>query len=119
MYVMLRHNMTHMQILFAILKDELVKYAKEASQTFWEYDAGSGLVELPGSVTGQLGGPSQRRLPPALASAILQGVCFTGWTTYTFLNYQIKIKMGFYQCWAGIYPLLNIPAGYWWFWIIS
>ncbi|KAH8973918.1 hypothetical protein BDL97_01G073400 [Sphagnum fallax] len=54
--------------------DELVKYAKDASRTFWEYDAGSGLVELPGSVTGQLGGPSQRRLPPALASAILQGV---------------------------------------------
>jgi hypothetical protein len=59
MYVMLSHNMTHMQILFAFLKDELVKYTKDTSRTSWEYDASSGLVELPGSVTVQLGGPSQ------------------------------------------------------------
>jgi hypothetical protein len=51
--------MTHMQILFAFLKDELVKYTKDTSRTSWEYDASSGLVELPGSVTVQLGGPSQ------------------------------------------------------------
>ncbi len=109
--------MTHMQILFAILKDELVKYAKDASRTFWEYDAGSGLVELPGSVTGQLGGPSQRRLPPALASAILQGVCFTGWInvvttlclfvkSFMFLLFSLSLILLLVLMWSPILPNL-------------
>jgi len=45
--------------MFAILQDQLMKYAKDASPIFWEYDAGSGLLELPGSITGQLGAPRQ------------------------------------------------------------
>ncbi|KAJ7549851.1 hypothetical protein O6H91_07G072000 [Diphasiastrum complanatum] len=52
---------------------ELVSYASRATAVFWEYDH-VGPLDLPLSVTGKLGGPSQRRLPASTTSAVLKAV---------------------------------------------
>lgn len=57
----------------ACSQDELVAYAKRAVVFFWEPTEGL-LSALPGSVTGKLGGPSQRRLSETMTCHVLQAV---------------------------------------------
>lgn len=51
---------------------EVTDFARRSAAVFWEHY--SDPVVLPASVSGKLGGPSQRRLPSTLTSAVLQGV---------------------------------------------
>ncbi|CAM6117416.1 unnamed protein product [Calypogeia fissa] len=51
---------------------ELNDFARRSAAIFWEHY--SDPVILPASVSGKLGGPSQRRLPSTLTSVVLQGV---------------------------------------------
>lgn len=56
----------------------MVSFAEEASVVFWNSEKVNfdSKESLPGQIKGQLGGPTQRRLPPSLASAALKGVYF-------------------------------------------
>ncbi|XP_064989875.1 uncharacterized protein LOC135627659 isoform X4 [Musa acuminata AAA Group] len=58
---------------FLPLLEELVSYAKLVSPTFWSHPVVKDM-QLPFSVKGKLGGPSQRRLPSAMISRVLQAI---------------------------------------------
>ncbi|XP_065031327.1 uncharacterized protein LOC103970039 isoform X1 [Musa acuminata AAA Group] len=58
---------------FLPLLEELVSYAKLVSPTFWSHPVVNDM-QLPLSVKGKLGGPSQRRLPSAMISRVLQAI---------------------------------------------
>lgn len=57
------------------LKEHLVPFAKLASSVFWSIPAAEDL-QLPPSIKGRLGGPSQRRLASVITSRVLQAVSF-------------------------------------------
>ncbi|XP_065031329.1 uncharacterized protein LOC103970039 isoform X3 [Musa acuminata AAA Group] len=57
----------------AVFMEELVSYAKLVSPTFWSHPVVNDM-QLPLSVKGKLGGPSQRRLPSAMISRVLQAI---------------------------------------------
>ncbi|CAL9124432.1 unnamed protein product [Musa textilis] len=58
---------------FLPLLEELVSYAKLVSPTFWSHPVVKDM-QLPLSVKGKLGGPSQRRLPSVMISRVLQAI---------------------------------------------
>ncbi|XP_029120003.1 uncharacterized protein [Elaeis guineensis] len=57
--------------LFLLLLEELVSFAKLVSQVFWSISVVKD-IQLPSSVKGKLGGPSQRRLASLSTTAVLQ-----------------------------------------------
>ncbi|XP_031502513.1 uncharacterized protein LOC116265767 isoform X2 [Nymphaea colorata] len=58
---------------FQHILEKLVLFARSASAVFWSCNMPEG-GDLPGSVLGKLGGPSQRRLPTSSATSLLQAV---------------------------------------------
>lgn len=56
------------------MQGEFLAHAQRVASVFWSFDLSCGGA-LPSSVVGQLGGPSQRRLPAIITSAVLKGVC--------------------------------------------
>ncbi|KAM7494028.1 hypothetical protein LguiB_028637 [Lonicera macranthoides] len=59
--------------LFALILEELVSFARLSSSVFWSNMAVED-TNLPGSIRGKLGGPSQRRLSSSTTTAILQAI---------------------------------------------
>lgn len=64
-----------MEISLLAMQEELVTYANLSCSIFW-----SGVAtedgNLPCSIKGKLGGPSQRRLPLSTSTSVLQAVWF-------------------------------------------
>ncbi|WOL09568.1 hypothetical protein Cni_G18321 [Canna indica] len=58
---------------FLHLMEELVSFAKLVSLVFWSVPAMEGM-QVPFSVKGRLGGPSQRRLASVMTSSVLQAI---------------------------------------------
>ncbi|MCO5564233.1 hypothetical protein L7F22_017891 [Adiantum nelumboides] len=63
----------HLHLIISANMDEFLAHAQRVSSVFWNYGF-SCSATLPSSVTGKLGGPSQRRLPMSVASSVLKGV---------------------------------------------
>lgn len=57
----------------SVLQGDLLSYAKSVSPVFWSISSRG--TELPHSIKGKLGGPSQRRLASHTTSDVLQAVC--------------------------------------------
>ncbi|KAK9079991.1 hypothetical protein SSX86_001666 [Deinandra increscens subsp. villosa] len=57
---------------FAIILDEVASYTNQACSVFWSEEGGD--INLPSSVTGRLGGLSQRRLSSSKTTAVLQAI---------------------------------------------
>lgn len=55
------------------MQEDLISWAKSSCLVFWS-DPVQGNELLPNSLRGKLGGPSQRRLPYSVATAVLQSV---------------------------------------------
>jgi len=51
----------------------MVAFSKLSCSVFWFRDVEN--KDLPHSIKGKLGGPSQRRLATSITSSVLQGVC--------------------------------------------
>ncbi|XP_048131853.1 uncharacterized protein LOC115743146 isoform X2 [Rhodamnia argentea] len=58
---------------FLSILEDLVAYAKMSCSIFWS-SCEVADVDLPGSVRGKLGGPSQRRLSSSITTAVLQAI---------------------------------------------
>lgn len=64
---------TNISDVILSIMGELISYARSTFTIFWSADF-SWDGPLPGSVTGKLGGPSQRRLPSSATSEVLQAI---------------------------------------------
>lgn len=58
--------------VFLVILDNLVSFSGSSCSIFWCNDVTD--TRLPGSVTGKLGGPSQRRLSSPMTTAVLQAI---------------------------------------------
>ncbi|KAF0930705.1 hypothetical protein E2562_034643 [Oryza meyeriana var. granulata] len=58
--------------LLLIILENMVVFGKTSCSVFWLKNSGD--MDLPSSVKGKLGGPSQRRLPTSTTSLVLQGI---------------------------------------------
>lgn len=68
-------NETETEISLLAMQEELVSYANLSCSIFWSSIA----IEdgnLPGSIKGKLGGPSQRRLSLSSSTSVLEAVWF-------------------------------------------
>ena len=66
------------------MQEDLISFAESSCSIFWSH-----LVmenRLPGSVTGKLGGPSQRRLSSPMTTSVLQAVLFLCFCTIWCIN---------------------------------
>lgn len=64
---------TNVSDVILSIMGELISYARSSFTIFWSADF-SWDGPLPGSVTGKLGGPSQRRLPSSATSSVLRAI---------------------------------------------
>jgi hypothetical protein len=60
-------------LVYVLIQDNLVTFSKQSCSVFWLKNKDD--MDLPGSVKGKLGGPSQRRLATSVTSSVLQSVC--------------------------------------------
>ncbi|KAI5079464.1 hypothetical protein GOP47_0004943 [Adiantum capillus-veneris] len=63
----------HLHSIISANMDEFLAHAQRVSSAFW-INGFSCSATLPNSVTGKLGGPSQRRLPMIVTSSVLKGI---------------------------------------------
>ena len=69
------------------MQGDLISFAESSCSIFWSNVAVD--ASLPGSVTGKLGGPSQRRLSSSTTTAVLQAVSFIA---YIFCRWKCFIR---------------------------
>lgn len=69
-------------------QEELVSYTNQSCSVFWAKEIGN--TTLPSSITGRLGGLSQRRLSSSNTTAVVQAVWFLVY--YIFLSSLIALK---------------------------
>ncbi|KAH9607099.1 hypothetical protein KSS87_005028 [Heliosperma pusillum] len=70
---------------FLIIMENLISFAEVSCSIWWADVAFDN--ELPGSVTGKLGGPSQRRLSSPMTTSVLQAVHF-----FAFISYIVSVR---------------------------
>lgn len=80
-----------MEISLLTVQDELISHADLSCSIFWS----SIPIEdenLPGSIKGKLGGPSQRRLSSSATTSVLQAVWFLAlFRLYFSFFYQLQL----------------------------
>ncbi|EEF37970.1 RNA binding protein, putative [Ricinus communis] len=86
--------------LFLSILEELVSFASTSCSIFWTSFVKD--TDLPSSVRGKLGGPSQRRLSSSTATAVLEAVCslpsvasVTSWCSLFKNDVQLKFAWSF------------------------
>ncbi|XP_038975509.1 uncharacterized protein LOC103710780 [Phoenix dactylifera] len=100
--------------LFLILLEELLSFSKLMSQVFWSISVVKD-TQLPSSVKGKLGGPSQRRLASLTTSAVLQAVlsmravaCVSSWCNQLIKDRSLDSAFTF--LWDFSWKVIKSPA---------
>ncbi|XP_072962129.1 uncharacterized protein [Typha angustifolia] len=102
------------RLLFTVMK-ELVAFAESVCPVFLSTHIPE-VTELPCSVKGKLGGPSQRRLPASMSSSILQAIlsmrtiaCVSSWCTHVTKDDLLDSSFAF--LWDFSWKVILSPNG--------
>ncbi|XP_074269533.1 uncharacterized protein LOC141592672 [Silene latifolia] len=99
---------------FLIIMEDLISFAEVSCSIFWADVAFDN--ELPGSVTGKLGGPSQRRLSSPVTTSVLQAIvsvrtlaAVSSWCALQ--RVAVTLDVAFTYQWNFFYKVVSTPIG--------